>query len=490
MGKKMIRCIDWVFVSHSKMVSLRATLLPHQEEGMAWCLEKEAAGCILADDMGLGKTVTTCAVLVSRKVPTLITAPLALLDQWKTELEKHTEGFRVMVYQGKDRFRHTATFTEYDIVVTNPESVLGDFKRGMVAAYEGFERVVIDEAHGMRNPRSKVQLAFRSMFDREDIRKILLTGTPICNNTDDIISLLGLLNLEVYSDPAFWKGTHIERRIEELHKVRRQVVLRRTKEEILAGSMPRKEVRNVAIELDRSELYSKEYNRIRARNIKPIIAKILRLRQCVNQVDLVHGDMSKDPNIAGEYGDELPSEVSAKLVYIRDTVAQVPEGDKIVIFSQWTTMLHHIKRAIGEEIACEMHHGKMGAEEKRAAIERFKTDPAVKILLVSLRSGGCGLNLVVANHVILTEPYFNVAEEKQAIDRVYRIGQTKDVFVHRLYVPSTVESWIQQLQKMKATITDTVLEEDSDTGADEIIEQKNIKLEMFQSLVVAVPNAK
>lgn len=461
------------------MAKLQATLLPHQRTAVDWCLEKEAGGCVLADDMGLGKTVSTCAVMVRKTVPTIIVAPLALLPQWKDEVAKHTEGLKVLIYHGTKRFSSIPSFADHDVILTNPETLVSDYKKRMAAVYSRFERLIVDEAHMLRNRKSMIHKAVEKMF--ADPAKIFLTGTPVCNKTEDLINMVTLLNLDPYSDPEFWKRVHITEQIAHLQTIRASYVLRRTKAEILASQLPRKHIKEVTLQLDTSEIYSKEYRRMRARVIKPVIAKILRLRQCVNQISLVHNQLQTDPLVLQEYNNCLPSEISAKLNYIRNTVREIPAGEKIVIFSQWTTMLAHIKTYLGADgIVCQEYTGKMNTQEKEAALDGFKTNPSMRVLLMSLRAGSCGLNLCVANHVIITEPYFNNAEENQAIDRVYRIGQTKDVYVHKLIVPSTVENWMIQLQKYKNTITTSIL---NNTPVDDVVTEKDTKTTMFHEFV-------
>jgi SNF2 family DNA or RNA helicase len=314
--------------------------------------------------------------------------------------------------------------------------------------------------------------AMSVMFADTEPHKIFLTGTPICNRSDDLIALVTLLNVEPYNDATFWKYTRTEKRVPALNDFRANYILRRTKEEMLASQLPKKEIRNVNITIeDGSGVYSKEYSRIQKRVYKPVITKILRLRQCVDQISLVHKAMRDDPNLLEEYKNQLPEEISAKLRYIKTTVENTPVGDKVVIFSQWTTMLDHIQYYLSDIAACAIYSGKLTREEKRDVLAKFNSDPSLKVLLISLKSGGCGLNLCVANHAIITEPYFNLAEERQAIDRIYRIGQTKNVFVHKLFVPSTVETWLQSLHKFKDTVTDAILTEEF---TDELIEDITI----------------
>ena len=459
--------------------TLLSSLLEHQVIGRDWCLDRETEGCILADDMGLGKTVTACAVMVARPVRTMIVAPLTLLDQWKAEIAKHTTGLRAEVYHGADRRRlWGAAGAAPDVVITNPETVLGDWKAGGAAAavfYAGFRRLVIDEAHVFRNQKTNIHKAVDTLFAVTE-RKIFLTGTPVCNSSDDLVALVTLLNIPQFSDRAFWSRARQEKKLKALQEVRARAVLRRTKEELLAAKLPAKEVRVVPLELGCSALYRKAYDRVRAMHIRPVISKIVRLRQCVNELTLLHGA----PRVAPEDDDVKraeAAELSAKLAYIRDTVAAVPEGEKIVIFSEWTTMLDHIAKHITGAV---MYHGKLNVAEKRAALARFNEEPAARVLLMSLRSGSCGLNLCVANHVIMTEPYFSPAEEKQAIDRVYRIGQTRAVRVHKLYVPNTIESWILQLHRVKDTVAGAIL---CDAPADALTEEESARLELFRIYV-------
>lgn len=461
-------------------VSLCASLLPHQYKGVTWCLQREKDGCILADDMGLGKTVTTCALMVRNVLPTLIVAPLALLYQWEKEIAKHTHGLNVTVYQGVRRHGLLSKFSVSDVVITNPESVVSDYKKHMLGIYKGFGRLIVDEAHILRNHKSKLHKAVASLSsDREPFCKVFLTGTPVCNSSSDLISMVVLLNLDPYSNPDFWKRSDITKHMLHLQDIRKNYILRRTKAEVLGSTLPTKTIRTVTLELNSSEVYTKEYQRLRNKQIKPVIAKILRLRQCVNQISLIHDAMNADPIIMREYNNKLPSEISAKLEYIRATVAATCATDKVVIFSQWTTMLVHIERFL-TGVTCEIYHGKLTREEKESAVERFNNDANIKVLLMSLRSGSCGLNLCVANHAIITEPYFNISEENQAIDRIYRIGQTKDVHVHKLIVPSTVENWMQQLQEYKGAIAETIMNDDS---VEKVEAQNIVKGEAFREYV-------
>lgn len=445
------------------MAELLATLLPHQDAALAWCLEREDDGCILADDMGLGKTVTTCALMCRRMMTTLIIAPLALLDQWKSEIEKHTAGLIPHIYHGSKRL-FPANMQPGTVVITNPETVLGDSKRGAHALYSKFERVVVDEAHVYRNRKSKIYGALKDIMSEVECNKMLLTGTPVCNKTDDLITMVSLLNLGDFSELDFWSRISTEEKIEHLQNIRTNNILRRTKEEILAAKLPKKEIITVPITLDTPDL--REYTEMKQQWINPVILKIMRLRQCVNDISLIRNEYNQ---------------ISAKLKYIKDTVTALPEGEKIVIFSQWTTMLHHAQAFISDSgMESVMYHGKMNNEQKNAALAKFKEDPNVRVMFMSLRAGSCGLNLCVANHVIMVEPYFNAAEEKQAIDRVYRIGQTKDVKVHRLYVPNTVESWIHSIQSYKTSISDSIL---NDLPVENVLERKTSTTESYHQFV-------
>jgi SNF2 family DNA or RNA helicase len=427
-------------------MALHATLFPHQEEAIPWLRDKERLGCILADDMGLGKTVMCCALMCSVRLPTIVVAPASLVDQWVYEVQVHTD-LTVEKYDGK------GDMPNVDVVVTSHNRVMLDVTNHQVTKYEFAHRLVIDEAHRLKNRRSATSRAFKEAFGRNTVRKILLTGTPICNDVNDMISLLLQTNREPYNDyEGFWYRKSIKDKTAMLMNIREQFLLRRTKETELGHLLPMITVNTIKVKTNKSvkavHEWCKELDNYR-------LVQILRMRQTVNHATLLQDAAVIDQNTLDNLDVDMAA-LAQKMEVIVKIVNTVPIDEKVVIFSQWKSMLELIQACTAQEFI--MYHGGMTASEKTQAIQRFKEDPDVKGLIISLRAGGCGLNLIEANHAIIAEPYWNYAEEKQAIDRIYRIGQTKPVTIHRMLMHATVENWMNMKQQKKKKLADKMVD--------------------------------
>lgn len=444
---------------------LHAKLMPHQQQGVEWLVKHEYGGCILADDMGLGKTVQCCALMCECPLLTLVIAPLALLGQWKSEIHKHTS-LSVAIHHGTQRFRNVEYHT--DVILTTPQTVNNDFARGALDVYTEVGRVIIDEAHRLKNAKSAVHKGVKMAFI--DVpHKIIVTGTPICNSMQDLISLIQLLNREPYSKEDYWMGVKIDEQLERTYEFSNKYVLRRTKEKEMPNVLPECTIHDVygSYVGNQSIAYQNCLH-----NHSAVISKIARLRQISNDTSLL-------PNATGF------TEMSWKVGHFVSLIENIPEDEKVVVFSQWTRMLDKLQQTVDPlcKRSC-MYHGKMTVDEKDAAIVAFKNDKTRRILFVSLKSGGCGLNLVEANHAVIVEPYFNYAEEKQAIDRVYRIGQTKPVHVYRMYGKSNIESWMQQLQATKKRLAEKII--DNNGTIHEVKTSIVVQRQMFECFVLGM----
>lgn len=424
---------------------LKATLLPHQVTGVEWVLAREKGGCILADDMGLGKTVQCCAVMCRNKVKTLVIAPLALMSQWVSEIEKHTT-LKPYLHQGQARGKTMGLAEGCDVILTTPQSACNDWQLGYADVYNGVQRVIIDEAHVLRNEAGKIHQGIRKYFS-EVPNRILLSGTPVCNSETDVISLIKLLKRPPYSDDDTWRGLRFEERVAQMDTFIKDFVLRRTKEKELPDLLPEISILDVEVRAAGNQGQAYTYCLDTTREM---FWKMLRLRQVCNDSQLITGDATVEFDV----GNDLSSKTGEFLSILND----IPKEDKVVVFSQWTTMLYSLQDKLDSmKKRSVVYHGGMSIEEKEEALTAFKTRPEKKVLFINLKAGGCGLNLVEANHAIIMEPYFNYAYEKQAIDRVYRIGQKKRVFVYRLYAEGTIETWVKQLQKTKLKLTERIL---------------------------------
>lgn len=449
-------------------LTFKPTLMPHQTEAKVWCLKKEKGGCLLALVMGAGKSIVSLAVMVERPMKTLLVLPLSLLAQWEAEITTHTTGFTVAVHHGVKRMskENQEKMQNADVVLTTYNTIWSDYKNQRPEIYDTFERVIIDEAHKLRERKSKMHIAVSEVFSDVE-HKILLTGTPIANGMQDLISMFYLMNHTPYNDPKHWSGMTLEDKAEQVLELRKDYVLYKTAEETIADKLPQISIMNSSMGFQ-NPTNSGIYDNVLNGHIPTdyLIQKIIKLRQCANDVKLL-----KDENIANE--------ISDKLAMTKEIIKNLPAGEKVVIFSQWLGMLEILHDNIEEKSV--IYHGNLKKEDKNALINAFKTDDSIRIMYITLKAGSVGLNLTVANHAIICEPYFNAAEENQAISRVFRIGQTKHVMVHKLQISNSVESWLKQLQKVKSKMTDLIL---NDIGnVKELQEDVADKKSMFDQFI-------
>ena len=423
---------------------LNAALRDYQRKGVEWLafLKRAELGALLADDMGLGKTVQALAVLEGR---CLVAAPTSVLANWASEAERFRPELTVNVYHGANRALEDA-----DVTLTSHALLRLD--RDALADVD-WDVVVIDEAQTIKNPNTELAKAAYAMPARF---RVSLTGTPIENRLVDLWSQFHFLNpgfLGGLSDFEYRYVRPTERGdaapVARLRERIQPFFLRRLKEEVAPELPPRTEM-TLRAELDPSERAVYESVRLAAR--KDVVAKLgakggflaalealLRLRQSACHPSLVPGQQA-----------ETSSKTELLLARLETAVS---EGHKVLVFSQWTTMLDLLEPHLSErELAYVRLDG--STRDRAAVVERFQTDPAVSVFLVSLKAGGVGLNLTAADHVFLFDPWWNPAVEQQAFDRAHRIGQDKPVFVYRLVAADTVEDRILKLQEDKRLLAD------------------------------------
>lgn len=423
------------------------TLHDYQSDAVAWCSKQEATGAILAYDMGLGKTVVSCALILHKPVKTMIMVPTCLLEQWEKEVIRHT-GLSVSVYHSSTR----KTFIDSDIILTTPSIIANDMSLG-INRFRNVERLIIDEAHKLRNNKGKIYQKL-SLFCETVPLKIFLTGTPICNQPDDIISIICLSNLNIYNKLEYWKHKNYKVKGTILKNILPNIMLRKTQSETICSMLPAIRQQDYILKLTEGEQMD-TYNYYV--NDDVTLRRILRMRQSLNDHQLV-------------IEESVPEEMSIKIETIKKILTKIPKEDKVIIFSNFTSAL----KALSNELCdCGIYHGGLKMNERAKLLSDFKDENSkTKVLLINLRAGGCGLNLVEANHVILMEPYWNDSEQQQAINRAYRLGQKKEVFVYRLIIDNTIETWLKKLQQMKKNISDILVEKKSEVKVEDIVKQK------------------
>ena len=437
----------------------QATLRPYQEEGLGWLqfLRRYRLGGILADDMGLGKTVQTLAHLWLEKTagrlnrPALIVSPVSVIGNWQQEARRFAPQLRVLVLHGSRRREQFALIRTVDVVITGYALLQLD---GEFLQQHEFSFLILDEAQTIKNPRAKVSQAARALTAEH---RLCLTGTPMENHLGELWSLLdflqpGFLGTQQhfqrhYRDPIEKNGN--AKRAASLARRIAPVMLRRTKDAV-ARDLPAKTQIVETIVLD--ERQRDFYDGIRLtmhRRVQEVIQQQGLARSQITVLDalLKLRQACCDPRLV-EDSAEARAIPSAKLDWLRTVLPElVAEGRRVLLFSQFTSMLRLIEAAVAElGIAYYLLTGE--TQQRAELVDRFQAGGA-PLFLISLKAGGTGLNLTAADTVIHYDPWWNPAAEAQATDRAHRIGQNQPVFVYKLIAQGTVEEKIMQLQADK-----------------------------------------
>ncbi|NRF41877.1 DEAD/DEAH box helicase [Pedobacter foliorum] len=447
---------------------LNATLRGYQREGLNWLnfLDGFNFGACLADDMGLGKTIQVLAFILSQREKghhntNLIVVPASLIFNWQQEVEKFAPSIKIRTVYGSDRAKVVHDFDNYEIILTSYGTLLADIR--FLKDYR-FNYIFLDESQTIKNPESQRYKAVRLLKSRN---KVVLTGTPIENNTFDLYGQLsfacpGLLGTKqqfkrLYSVPIDqFKDT---RSALDLQKKINPFILRRTKEQV-AKELPDKTEMVIYCEMgtEQRDIYEASKEEIRdyligksddelAKSSMHVLQGITKLRQICNS-----------PAILKEGKHE---NTSSKLEVLIEQIENKSPHHKILVFSQFVTMLDLVKQElVDRNIGFEYLTGQ--TRNRSAVVGSFQDNPNIRVFLISLKAGGTGLNLTQADYVYIIDPWWNPAVENQAIDRSYRIGQEKNVVAVRLICPDTIEEKIMKMQDTKKDLaTELIKTEES-----------------------------
>jgi superfamily II DNA or RNA helicase len=447
--------------------NFRGELRPYQQEGLGWLqfLRKFRLGGILADDMGLGKTVQTIAHIALEieqarlSKPVLIVAPVSALGNWQHEFARFAPGLSVHIWHGAQRRRSRPKLSEVQVIITAYPLLLIDSE---VLLARDFGLVILDEAQMIKNPGAKVAQMARAL--RADCR-LCLSGTPVENHLGELWSLFEFAQPGLLGDERHFQRhyrTPIEKngdrgRAEALSARLAPFLLRRTKDSVAKELPPKVEiVESITLDEKQRDFYDgvrlAMHQRIQevvrqqglARSQITILDALLKLRQVCCDPRLVNTGAGEGEG----RGDRAPS---AKLEWLATVLPElVAEGRRILLFSQFTSMLRLIESLVTQLAIpyCLLTGETM---DRTAVVERFQSG-VVPLFLISLKAGGTALNLTAADTVIHYDPWWNPAVEAQATDRAHRIGQTKSVFVYKLIAENTVEERMLQLQADKRAL--------------------------------------
>ncbi|MBN3958178.1 DEAD/DEAH box helicase [Nostoc sp. NMS8] len=451
----------------------KGQLRPYQERGAAWLsfLERWGLGACLADDMGLGKTVQFIAFLLHLKEqdalenPTLLVCPTSVLGNWEREVNKFAPSLKILQYHGDKRPKGKAfleAVKKHDLIVTSYSLLHRDIKSLQSVSWQ---IIVLDEAQNVKNPEAKQSKAVREL---EATFRIALTGTPVENRLQELWSILDFLNPGYLGNKQFFQrrfAMPIEKygdtaSLTQLRSLVQPFILRRLKSDRdIIQDLPDKQEMTVFCGLtgEQAALYQQvvEQSLVEIESAEGlqrrgmILALLIKLKQICNH--------------PAQYLKQatLEQHNSAKLLRLEEMLEEVlAEGDRALIFTQfaeWGKLLKpYLEKQLGREIF--FLYGSTTKKQREEMIDRFQHDPqGPPIMILSLKAGGVGLNLTRANHVFHFDRWWNPAVENQATDRVFRIGQTRNVQVHKFVCTGTLEEKIHDMIESKKQLAEQVV---------------------------------
>jgi SNF2 family DNA or RNA helicase len=449
----------------------KVSLRDYQKDGVYWIhfLKKYGFGGILADEMGLGKTIQALTILEMErgKGLSIVVCPKSLIYNWEAEIKKYYPNIKVLIVD-KDSLKRKQlieNYKDYDLIITSYSLIQKDYVHYNDLGVK-FNYMILDEAHYVKNMKTLSSKAVRVLDAK---RKLLLTGTPLENNLDELYGTFELIM------PGYL-GTKLDFRRDFVNKIERNntialeilqskirpFILRRTKSEVLK-ELPDKQEQIVYNEMTNKQvtIYNEVLKRLKMdmtdlvqkqgfdKSRIQVLSALLKLRQICNHPSLADASFKNAEDISGKYEQfqELLEEV-------------VDSGEKVLVFSQFTSMLDIFEKDLKEKDITYVRLD--GSTKKRQeVVDEFNENPKIKVFLISLKAGGVGLNLTAASSVFLYDPWWNPMAEKQAVDRAHRIGQTKKVNIYKFITKNSIEEKILKLQERKGNLFENLVVENN-----------------------------
>lgn len=472
--------------------SLHGTLRPYQQVGVQWLylLTQLRLGACLADDMGLGKTIQVLSLLLvlkkeagDERKPCLLVAPASLLANWAAEIVRFAPSLKAVVVHPsaapaeKQKSDAPTDLSDVDLVITS----YGFLSRSSWLGTTTWRLVVVDEAQAIKNPSAKQTKTVKQL--RADTR-IALTGTPVENRLGDLWSIFDFINPGLLGSSKQFSSfvKHLADRPHNpygpLRDLIRPYILRRLKTDksVIADLPDKTEVKAFcALSRKQAALYQQaveelgsqleDVDGMQRRGI--VLAFLMRLKQICNHPSQWLGD--------GAWAEED----SGKLARLRDILEVVAaRQEKVLIFTQFKEITAPLAAFLGSVFgrAGLVLHGETEVRKRKELVRQFQEDENVPFFVLSLKAGGSGLNLTAASHVVHFDRWWNPAVENQATDRAFRIGQTKNVLVHKFICRGTVEDKIDQLIESKQQLAGDLLGGGADIVLTEMKDEELLKL--------------
>jgi SNF2 family DNA or RNA helicase len=453
---------------------INAKLRPYQQRGFSWIYRNAQIGfgSVLADDMGLGKTLQVIAAIqkfkeegLLEKEKILVVSPTGLITNWQAEVQKFAPSLQTAIYHGVQR--NLEKQNSYDILLTSYGIARSDAEKLKKIKWHS---VVIDEAQNIKNQNTAQTKAIKSI---KSGNFIAMSGTPVENRLSELWSIMDYSNRgflgsakefsEIYGNPI--EQLNDREIADKLKQVTAPFLMRRLKsDKSIISDLPEKiEIDSFAsLTKEQASLYEKTLEKAmdEIEGIKQSDQKSLFVRQgLVLQMIMALKQICNHPTQFLKSG-KMDAALSGKLELLFDKLdAIIESNEKVLLFTQFTEMAKLLKHFITERYKEDplFYHGGSSIKQRKEMVERFQTNHADKIFILSLKAAGTGLNLTAASHVIHYDLWWNPAVESQATDRAYRIGQKNNVMVHRFITKNTFEEKINEMiQRKKALAEMTV----------------------------------
>ena len=475
--------------------ALRTTLRPYQRNGVAWLrlLTTLGLGACLADDMGLGKTIQVLALLLCDRgknapppPPSLLVIPASLLGNWRREAERFAPSLALRFLHPSETDRETLAdvaaaparrLAGVDLAVTTYAMV----PRQPWLADVQWRLVILDEAQAVKNPATRQSRAVRKLPARA---RIALTGTPIENRLGDLWALFDFLNPGLLGSRDVFNRfvKELQQRDEQpfapLRRLVAPYILRRLKtDRRIIDDLPDKTETTRDCHLTRKQvaLYQRIVRAmqdeleategIKRRGV--VLRSLMRLKQTCNHPSQIAGDGDYRPGDSGKF---------ARLAEICEELAERQE--RALVFTQFREIIDPLSEYLATVFGRPglVLHGATGVKRRQALVDRFQRDDGPPFFILSLKAGGTGLNLTAASHVIHFDRWWNPAVENQATDRAFRIGQRRNVLVHRFVTRGTIEEKIDRMIAEKRKLADDLLDGDGEVNLTELPDDELIDL--------------
>ena len=461
-NKDFFEGINKLSIENAEYPKLNATLRDYQKYGYKWLkyLTDNSLGACLADDMGLGKTLQAIALLSKvheeKKKKSMVIMPKSLIYNWENEIKRFSPKLKVGIYYGINR--DFSSLKKVDIILTTYGTIRNDIENLLE---QKFDLLVLDESQNIKNINSQTTKAVLLLNAK---KRVALSGTPIENNLLELYSLFRFLNPEMFGSVQEFTSDYIvpiqkysdTSTIEELRKKIYPFLLRRVKKEVLKD-LPDKIEKLVYVDMNNEhrrfyEERRKYYYSLLEKNTSSqgnfdkffVLQAINELRHIVSSPELESKKIIS----------------SKKEVLIENVIEAIENNHKVLVFVNYLSSIESICDSLKEN---KIKYLKMTGQTKdrQNLVDKFQNDSRYKVFVMTLKTGGVGLNLVSADTIFIYDPWWNTTVENQAIDRAYRLGQDKTVFAYKMIMRNTIEEKILKLQEIKNKLLDDLISEDN-----------------------------